>query len=518
MDQRGVTIAAPIYAPTGERPTIRDGGPLLLCDSSSVHLHEYLLLLRKRWRLIVLTTVLLGAVVAAASVAATPIYTARASLFVSLPYGNTAGELSQGSTYTQGQMQSFAELATQPVVLDPVIADLELETTTTALARSISARVAGDTVILEVSAEDPSPSLAAAIANSVVEHLNVAAQQVSPRRDDGKPTVAMTPIGQAVAPQYPSSPNTRRNVAAALLAGLILGVSAAVVLSRLDTKVRSVDDVMSHTETPLLAEVVQDGDLARGAVAMRDKPLTPTAESFRRLRTNLDFLRMGGGPLTAVVTSSMAGEGKSTASVNLAFACAHAGDRVLLIDADLRKPAVAPMLGLTGDVGLTSVLTGRARFADAVQPVSRGAVHVLTSGPIPPNPAELLGSEAMRQLLAGVASAYDVILLDAPPLLPVVDAAVLGRQVSGALVVVRLNFARKDSVRRALRSLEQGGAKVLGVVVNAVQQGPSGYYYATDAGRGGRKGAEPNRQASGRAATARPDPGGVRFRAPGTSR
>lgn len=468
-----------------------------------MHLHEYLLLLRKRWLMITLTAVALGATAAVASLAATPIFTARASLFVSLPYGNTAGELSQGSTYTQGQMQSFAELASRPVVLAPVIDELKLDTTPTALARSISARVAGDTVILEISANDAVASVAADIANSVAKHLDIAAQDVSPRRDDGKPTVAMTPIGAAIPPQYPSSPNTRRNVAAALLAGLVLGMSAAVILSRLDTRVRDVEDVTAHTAAPLLAEVVEDSDLARGTVAMRDKPLSPIAESFRRLRTNLDFLRMGGGPLTAVITSSMASEGKSTISVNLAFACAHSGDRVLLIDADLRKPAVAPMLGLTGDVGLTNVLTGRVRFVDAVQSVGRGTVHVLTSGPIPPNPAELLGSEAMRQLVTSLTTAYDVILLDAPPLLPVVDAAVLGRQASGVLVVVRLNQARKDSVRRALATLEQGGAKVLGVVVNAVQRSASGgYYYSAESGRNGRRfTAEPNGQRLGKPGT-----------------
>lgn len=444
-----------------------------------MHGRDFMKVLRKHWLLILLVTLGLGGVVAAASLLATPVYTARSSVFVSLPSGNTPGELSQGSTYTQGQMASFAELATSPVVLSGVIEDLRLDTTTTALARTIDARVTGDTVILEISAADPDPDNAAAIANAVVTNLNEAAQSVSPKRDDGKPTVEMTAVGEATPPLHPSSPNTRRNVAAGLFAGLLLGIAAAVVREKLDTRVRSLEDITARSSAPLLAEIADDGDIARGSLVMRDKPLSPLAESFRRLRTNLEFLRVGGQPISVVVTSSIAGEGKSTTTLNLAHACAQGGDRVLLVDADLRRPMVAERLGLAGGHGLTSVLTGRARFADVVQRIGRGpSFDVVTSGAVPPNPAELLGSDAMKAFVMEAMTHYDVVLFDAPPILPVVDAAVLGRHVTGEVVVVRLNTATKEAVERAMGSLDQVGAKVLGVVVNGVQPSAgSGYYH-----------------------------------------
>lgn len=435
-------------------------------------------MLRKYWWLIALSTVAMAGLTLLVSVRATPIYSAKSSVFVSIPTGNTAGELSQGSTYTQNLMQSFADLATRPVVMNAVIDDLDLDTTPVHLARKVDARVSGDTVILEVYASDSDPDQAAAIANSVVKNLAVAAAEVSTKRDDGTPSVEMTALGEATPPTYQSSPNKRRNVVAGVLAGLLLGIALAVAAAKLDTRVRTRRDVASRTSAPILAELADDSDMQRGVLAMRDKPLSPTAEAFRRLRANLEFLRVGGDPIAIVVTSAIAGEGKTSIALNLAVACAQGGDHVLLVDADLRKPTVGERLGLNEANGLSTLLAGRVTFDEAVVGGGRGlGIDVLPAGPIPPNPADLLSSHAMRELLNHALTSYDVILLDTPPVLPVVDAAVLSREVSGAVLVARLNRTKKESVAKAVESLGQIGGKLLGVVLNGIPRaGEAGYY------------------------------------------
>jgi capsular exopolysaccharide synthesis family protein len=409
---------------------------------------------------------------------ATPIYTAKASAFVSLPSGNTAGELSQGVNFTQELMASFADLATRPVVMEKVIDELDLNTTPAKLARSVRARVSGGTVILEVLASSPSRQRAAAIANSVVANLDTVVRQVSPQRDDGRSTVEITPVGEATPPLYQSAPNTRRNVVAALLAGGLLGVAVAFARDRLDTRLRTSEDVSSRTSSPVLAELAETSDLKADVVAMRDRPLGTASEQFRRLRANLDFLRVARKPLALVITSAEAGEGKSSVALNLAVACAQGGDRVVLVDGDMRKPSLAGRLGLDSSLGLSTVLSGRSGLDDSLQSAGRGpGIDVITSGPVPPNPADLLDSPAMSDLLDELLLRYDVVMLDSPPVLPVVDAGVLGRQVAGALLVVRANRTRRESLDKAIVSLEQVGAKVLGTVVNGIAGSTAGHYY-----------------------------------------
>jgi capsular exopolysaccharide synthesis family protein len=203
---------------------------------------------------------------------------------------------------------------------------------------------------------------------------------------------------------------------------------------------------------------------------MQDDPHGQRAESIRRLRTNLQFVDVDSGPRSILVTSSVPSEGKTTTVVNLAVALADAGSRVLLVDADLRRPSVAPVMGLEGSAGLTSILIGQASLGDVVQPWRNGRLDVLASGPVPPNPSELLGSAAMASLLADLTATYDVVLLDSPPLLPVTDAAILSRRAGGTLVVVGTDRIHKAELHDALGALEAVDAHVLGLVLNKVAQ------------------------------------------------
>jgi capsular exopolysaccharide synthesis family protein len=207
-------------------------------------------------------------------------------------------------------------------------------------------------------------------------------------------------------------------------------------------------------------------------------PRSPRAESFRTLRTNLQFLNTEGTSRSFVVTSSVPSEGKSTTAANLAIALADAGGRVLVVDADLRRPKLAEYMGLEGAVGLTDVLIGRAELLDVIQPWGKGSLYVLPAGKIPPNPSELLGSPTMVNLIALFEKEFDYVLFDAPPLLPVTDAAILGKSVGGALVVVSAGHTHKNQLKGAVAALQNVDARIAGFIVTMLPtKGPDAYGY-----------------------------------------
>jgi succinoglycan biosynthesis transport protein ExoP len=194
------------------------------------------------------------------------------------------------------------------------------------------------------------------------------------------------------------------------------------------------------------------------------------------LRTNLQFIDVASRPRSIVITSSIPGEGKSTMAINLAVSLADTGARVILVDADLRRPSIADYAGIEGNVGLTTVLIGRADVEDVVQPLGTTTLDLLPSGQIPPNPSELLGSPAMIGLLDRLTASYDTVLLDSPPLLPVTDGAVLSKLAHGALVVVGTDRIHRPQLQETLGSLQTAGAHVLGLVLNKIDRREAGTY------------------------------------------
>jgi succinoglycan biosynthesis transport protein ExoP len=208
------------------------------------------------------------------------------------------------------------------------------------------------------------------------------------------------------------------------------------------------------------------------------------------LRTNLQFIDIGHRSKSLVISSSIPGEGKSTIAINLAVSLADAGARVILVDADLRRPSIAEYLGIEGGVGLTTVLIGRAEVEDVVQPFGKTSLDLLPSGQIPPNPSELLGSVAMADLLERLSGSYDMVLLDSPPLLPVTDSVVLSNLAGGALVVVGVDRIHRPQLQQSLESLETAGAHVFGIVMNKIARREAATY-----GYGGGYAAYPPKQA-----------------------
>ncbi|WP_157973912.1 polysaccharide biosynthesis tyrosine autokinase [Desertihabitans aurantiacus] len=444
--------------------------------------------LRKRWLYVLLPVVLICGVVGTWSALTTPIYTARASAYFSLPFGSSANDLYQGSNYTQGQLGSFADLATKPIVLDRVVEELRLPTTSTELARSVSATVVAESVIVDISASSASPQRAADVANSVTRHLGLVVQELSPVVD-GRQSINVVTVATASPPEFQSSPNTRRNLLVAGLGSLLLGLLLALARDRLDTRVRtaadlpgnqgalaSIEDLRDARQNPVLA---MEGGSQRHHVR---------AEAFRRLRTNLRFIDVDHPPRVIVLTSAVSGEGKSSTAINLARVLVTDGHRVALVDGDLRRPSIAAYAGLEGSVGLTDVLAGALPLETALRRWQHDRLQVLPSGSLPPNPSELLGSEAMASLLGQLRADFDFVILDTPPLLPVIDAAVVGTVADGVVLVVRHGHTKRQQLQQAADSLASVDGRLLGMVLNrtprpSVWSRRSQHYYEQDPGR-----------------------------------
>jgi succinoglycan biosynthesis transport protein ExoP len=266
-----------------------------------------------------------------------------------------------------------------------------------------------------------------------------------------------------------------------------------------DTRVRGTADVEHVTGLPVLGEIAYDRDARRHPLLLGRSGQGPRTEAFRSLRSNLQFLPIKGRSRSIVVTSSIEGEGKSTSVGNLAIVLADAGRSVVLVDGDLRRPSVAEYFGIDGTVGVTDVLIGRTPLQAALQVWGERNLHILPAGALPPNPSELIQSDAMIELVLRLEEQFDVVLFDAPPLLPVSDAAVLARQTSGAILVAAARRARRPGLVAAMNTLARAETTVLGVVVTMLpSRGPEargyGYgshHYGPEAGMHPERGAGP---------------------------
>ncbi|MDP9694963.1 UNVERIFIED_ORG: capsular exopolysaccharide synthesis family protein [Arthrobacter globiformis] len=441
-------------------------------------LRDYLRIMRRYW-LVIVTSVLLGLLVgAAASVFTRPTYAAETQLFVAIQSSGSVQDLQQGNTFSQARVQSYVKTIDSPVVLDPVIDSLGLATTSEALASQVSATTDANTVLINISVTDSSAVQAAAIAQAVATSLVNAVDTLEKPQTGGTSPVRLSIIKPATAPTTPSAPNARLNLILGLAAGLAVGGALAILRSALDTRIRGEADVRRITDAPLLGGIAFDSGVAKTPLLSQLRAQNPRAESYRQLRTNLQFANVTGHAKTILVTSSLPGEGKSTTATNLAMSLAQAGNAVCLIDGDLRRPMVGEYLGLGQDAGLTTALVGLGDTDDLLQHWGDDKLFVLTSGQIPPNPSELLGSEEMKKLILRLEEVFDSIIIDAPPLLPVTDAAVLSQHVGGVVLVVGAQKIRTNDLEKSLRALELVEADLLGIVMNLVPaKGPDAYSY-----------------------------------------
>lgn len=428
---------------------------------------EYLAALRKRWFVIAILGLLGAGLGYYQAQSTTPLYRSTAKVFVSLARGDTVADLVQGSTYTRNLVESYVQLATVPAVLEPVVEELDLTIDARQLSGIVHAEAPLDTMIIEISASSRSPQRASDIANAVAAQLSTTVESLSPTSEDGIASVKMTTVGPATPAAAPYSPNKKLLVATGGFLGLALGFVVALLWARLDTKVRSTGDVPREPARVVLGSIPYDRAVSKeGPTTIIEHPRGALAEAYRRVRANIDFLDSTDPVRSFVVTSTMPGEGKSTTSVSLALALADTGRRVLLVDADLRRPAIARICGLEGDVGLTTVLARKATLDDVRQPWGLEGLDIVTAGLVPPNPTQLIDSAGLAAFLEEAQATYDMVIVDTSPLLAVSDGAVLARLTGGALVIARARKVDRRDLVESLATIDAMGAVCLGVVLN----------------------------------------------------
>jgi capsular exopolysaccharide synthesis family protein len=300
-------------------------------------------------------------------------------------------------------------------------------------------------------------------------------------------------IDPAKPPGSPVRPKKRLNILVGLMVGLVLGLALAFVKEAVDTSIKSIDEAEGLANAPALAVVPRTRDTLRRltpslpgnngkpsatpGIALLSHPSSAVAESYRTLLTSVVLSTAPQPPQVLLVTSSAAGEGKTSTALNLAIALAQRGEPTLLIDADLRHPKIGESLNLVNGTGLASFLTGAHSLEKALRqflPVP--TLWALPAGPQPPNPAQLLSSNAMESMLRELRQRFHFMVIDSPPLLPVTDAMILSTFVDGVIFVVESGVTVRGAVTRSRKILQNVGAKVLGIVLNKVNVRHDGYY------------------------------------------
>lgn len=440
-------------------------------------LRDYVRVIRARWVVITAFTLASIALFALLTLRSTPQYASSARLFVSTAATDDAQAL-QGSSFSLQRVKSYADLLTGQVIARRVVAAMNLDESPAALAGQISASSNPETVILTITVTDPSPQRAKKLVDAVAAQFvtYVAELETPPGKDEA--TSKASVVDPGTLPGSPISPNPMRNLALGAVLGLLIGVGVAVLRDTFDNSIKTVRQLEQLVEAPILGVISYDSQAVDTPLISELDTYAPRAEAFRVLRTNLQFIDPDIERKVFVITSSLPGEGKTTTAVNLALALAEGGENVALIEGDLRRPKVSEYLRLEGSVGLTTVLIGKLPLEEAIQTTAREGLAVLTSGSTPPNPAELLKSTSMTALIAALRGRFDIVLIDAPPLLPVTDGALLAAQADGALLVVRHGKTTSDQVSLAVDRLEAVGATPVGVIFNMTPaKGGDGYGY-----------------------------------------
>ena len=450
-----------------------------------VDLRDLLSVLRARWIVIVATTLVGGLFALGMSLLTTPTYQAKLQFYVTVASGDSAAAAYQGSLGAQQRVQSYAALVKSTNIAQEVIDASRTSLSAGEVSRMTSATADAKTVLLNVAVTDSNPERALQVAEAFGQVLPRAINRLE-TPDGGGPALAkLTVVNPPALPTSPIAPKTEQNVAIGLVLGLLAGTGIALLINTLDRRVKSKEQLESIAGKPVVGSIpfrkAEDKEKGAEHIVPFREGHSPAAESFRRLRTNLQFLHVDNPPRVFVLTSSVAMEGKSETAVNLSLALAESGSKVLLIEADLRRPRVVNYLSMPDKVGLTNILSGQADFAGVVQETRHEGVDLLACGPLPPNPSELLASEVARQLFEDLRSRYDYVIIDSPPLLPVTDGTLLARITDGALLVVRSHRTTSDQVAQAVDNLEKADAALLGIVTVAnkpAKKGSSGYYDA----------------------------------------
>ena len=433
-------------------------------------------------RIIIAATTLVGFIAAAAiTFTTTPLYESQAQIFVSTPASTLdISALATGSSFSQQRVKSYAQIVNSPLTLNPVIARLHLKMDATALGSMITASAPLDTVLISLTVTDTNAKRAAVIANAVADQFGVTVGDLELHGIGVDSPVKVSTVKDAIPAQAPASPKKAINLALGLLLGFGLGIGLASLRKLLDNTVKNEDDLLG---TPLLAAIGFDEIADEKPLITQIGRYAARTESFRTLRTNLQFLSPDAHPQVIVITSALPNEGKTTSSINLSLSLAQAGAKVVLIEADLRRPKVPLYLEMSSmSEGLSDLISGPKKLTpqsikSTLKSYENTGLKVLLSGKVPPNPSELLSSHKFEELLAILRKQFEYIIIDCAPLLPVTDAAIVSAKADGCVLVVHAGVTKKPHFVGSRDAVKNVGSAVLGVIINKIPESSLEYEY-----------------------------------------
>lgn len=437
-----------------------------------VELQDYLRMLRRGWRTILGIIVLAMMLAVAYLVVAPKQYEATTALFVSASDPSTIDDLQQGNQFAGTAVITYAEIIDSSSVLDPVARELRPQRDVDQLVAMVTCAVREETTLIDVTAAGNDPEEVATVANAAAESAIriIPTLQTTP---SGRPLVRVQQIRPAIQPVSAVSPDVQRVLAIGLIAGMFVGLATTIARQTLDTRIQRAEDLRALTEVPLLAVLSRLGLgwrarlLGRSgppSLAVRDAPSGPAAESFRTLRTNLRFL--GSRNRRSLVFAAATDDNDEVqVPANLAWSLALTGQRVLLVDLDLRRSAVGDAHGIDAGPGLADVLMQKVDLSLVIHEIEDSGLRILLSGTPHPSPSDLLSRPTMAGLLRRLEEENDYVILHAPALLSYVDAAVLSETAGGTVVSVRAGRTRRQELSKALDALEGVRVKPMGMVM-----------------------------------------------------
>lgn len=428
--------------------------------------------LRLRWWWLLLLGALIGGASGyGVSHAITPVYRTDATLLVNQT--QTPGTIAYNDILTSERLtMTYRELISQWPVLEAVGRNPDIDMSAGELAGLIDVDVVEDTQLLRLSVEHTDPAMATLIANATAEAF------IETNGDDGLTRPGTVSIVEpAVVPGGPVRPRTMVNTIIGSLAGLFIALAVAMAYEYLDDTLKTPEEIEAAAGIATLGGVSRfpHGSSPGGTLIVASPERSPAAEAYRALRTNLQFSKFDAQ--TLLVSSANQAEGKTTTVANLAAAMAQTGLKTIVVDSDLRRPALHRVFGVSNGAGLTNaLLSDEPQIMPLLQQTGVENLHVLASGPQPPNPSELLSSRRMDRVVAALKKEAEIVLFDSPPTLAVADASVLAAKVDGTMLVVDSGRTRAESLRRATEAVSRSKSRVLGAVLNKLTKRDHGYY------------------------------------------
>jgi receptor protein-tyrosine kinase len=448
----------------------------------ALNLARYLRLFRRSLLIIVFMPVLAALVSFGVSKWLPPIYEARVSLLVR-PSQPLAPTDATGATLTSDQVsRTYASLMIQRPLLEKVISDLKLHKTVEQLQSEIKVTPQTNTTIIDVAVDDASRTTARDVADTLVRDFIASVKQIQQQETqapNARSADNLVVVAPAVTQDKPVSPRTALNVAFAAALGLLVAIGLAVLREALDQSIKGDEELTERVGlVPLghVAFVAADKGKLGELVALSQS--SPAAEAYKALRTNLLFSALGNDLKSILVTSAAPEEGKSRTAANLAVVMAAAGKRTLLIDADFRRPSQHRIFAKVRNVGLSNLVLEDLPQEQLFAPIeSVPGLWFVASGPIPPNPSELLGSNRIKGVLAGFRQTFDYVIIDSPPVNAVTDPTILAAEVDATVLVAEHGRTTYTALAHAKTALERVSARILGVVINKIRATAGSYYY-----------------------------------------